>query len=260
MNTLGTSESASWEVEALRLTVFPVEPHYSRVREWWDLVVVEPPTEIVDHPRENNVSYRLVDGSVMTMLQVQPGRIDWHLQSSRLTQPELGEAIELPTIGPFGQIVQRFSDLCLRWLDLAPTYHRLAFGARLLAPTPSRDSGYELLQRFLTSVVIDVQGSSDFLYRINRPREISVDSNNFSVNRLSTWAVQKYRAVITQLSFEEPKDTVALFTSPEIYAGRLELDINTNADTDISAVGERGGEIFSKFVDMAEELATKGDV
>src|SRR5436190_1193852 len=66
---------------------------------------------------------------------------------------------------------------------------RLAFGAVLAQPTEDRHSGYVQIAKYLPSIRLDVDGSSDFLFQINRPRPSRVGIENLLINRLARWSV-----------------------------------------------------------------------
>ena len=99
---------------------------------------------------------------------------------------------------------------------------RLAFGTVAICPTSSRESGYRELSPYLPTFQLDAEGSSDFSYQINRPRQIAVDKKSCKVNRLGRWSVSAVRSVQMMLSEgSHPKS----HATPAFHAVRVEVDI-----------------------------------
>ena len=88
-----------------------------------------------------------------------------------------------------------------------------------------------------------------------RDSKVSVD--NLKLNRLSKWSVAATQGVLVSFT---PSQIAAVPTSRQIYAGRLELDINTAPD--FAGELDRGklSQLFNELMELGTEIAEKGDV
>jgi len=183
------------------------------------------------------------------ILDVSPARIDW-----RLTFPESEEIPEeLPTIGSFEEAAEVFVLLMQRWLqEHSPSLNRLAFGTELVKPVESHAAAYRKLGTLLP-IEIDPEGSSDFLYQINRPRSSLTGIESLRINRLSRWGATKYaRGVqVGTQSFDLP--------GLDQFACYLLLDINTTPDFPGSFQPEELSSVLTELVQLGKEIATNGD-
>ena len=134
-----------------------------------------------------------------------------------------------------------------------PTAIRLALGAIMLNEVTSRHVGYELLQKYLHFVKIDTKNSRDFMYQINRPRA-SREIPDLVINRLSKWSV----VTVAQGEVQLPLSISKVIT--QSFFGRIELDVNSAAEYQDTYDGPTSQWLFEEFVEMAEEIARKGDV
>lgn len=182
-------------------------------------------------------------GDGLASCQVQPGRTDWVVQA-------LHDADVMPLHNvdlnpePFWEALPRLV------ADPKPVA-RLALGLELLCPAADRRDGYEHLRRVLPRMDIDAEGSTDFLYQINRRRR-SLRHPEVEINRLSRWSVAAAAIVPLTLPPSSP-------VTPAEVAVRLELDINSAPEArDIAA--DACASLLSEFVELARELARDGDV
>jgi hypothetical protein len=144
-----------------------------------------------------------------------------------------------------------------RWFELSPSLDRLAFGAAALIPVQSRLEGYLLLAAYLPAVKLDAEGSSDFMYRINRPRMSKLNIENLRINRLSTWAVIKMQ--YQQFRLASHAQQVKTIQGETLFADRVELDINTSPEFGGQLPKQRYPEIFNELQDLGSEILQEGD-
>jgi len=246
---------SAWHVESLRLTAFPVLGTPLTDISWWTELVGEPAETKTIQPR---VGVETEQGEFLgakLVNQIQPHRVDWHLQFP----DQEPQADAFPTIGPFLEIVEPFVRLMLRWLDLetCPELQRLAFGVVLAYPVESRTAGYRQLAAFLPSVKLHPEGSSDFLYQINRVRTSTSKIEGLGINRLSKWSVAALQRV--SLSFRKELD-MSVAMDKALYACRLDLDINTVAKFSAPLPEKQRGPLLQELVDLAKEIASEGDI
>ncbi len=243
--------------EALRLTAFlgvspPKEPTW-----WSDLTGSQPETRISKPQVGLFQDTGTFEGRTF-VLSVQPGRVDWFFNPG----PSQLEGSEFSSIGEVTSVLNIFIPQMLRWLEMAPPITRLAYGVTLLEPVEDTSAGYNRLAELLPAVHIDPKASSDFLYQINRPRKSALDIENLSVYRLSAWSVVSLRRF--SISFAVGSPPVIPVEPSQVgettTAVRIALDISTTPNFRGELPHGRLGEIFQELIDLATELATRGDV
>lgn len=249
-------EVGLWEVETLRLTAFPIPATPLKDPGWWTALMGEPvETKIIQQKLgEQREEGPFLSGTLINLLR--PHRIDWLLSPTR---DQIGEAMGFETIGSFLELTGPFVELMVRWLDsgMCPVLQRLAFGAILILPVDSRTTGYRKLSPYLPSVTLDPEGSSDFTYQINRPRDSSSGIAGLKVNRLSKWSVASTRL----LGFlVEPELSPGVDRGEEYFACRLELDINTAPGRQEPIPQNQLGRVFKELVELGREIVTEGDL
>lgn len=247
---------SAWQVESLRVTAFPTSPAPAGDLSWWTSLMGEPPETRITQPKRGG---HREEGSFLgaTLVnQVQPNRVDWLLTLTPSLEPGV---MDLPTIGPFPELLEPFVGLMHRWLELetCPPLWRLAFGAILLVPVESREPGYRHLSAYLPSVHLDPVGSSDFLYQINRPRGSNSGVAGLTINRLCRWSVALIQLVGFPAGVPLPLDRMI---EQQRHACRLELDINTSPSFRVVLPREQVPLVFRELVDLAREIVGEGDV
>jgi hypothetical protein len=243
---------ADWLVETLRLTAFPQAAVPADHGTWWAEVFGEAPDETSEELRRGRSITKATYGAGEFVLQVLPGRVDWLLAASGLDDGEM------PAIGNYVQNLEAFLEFARRWFALedCPVLNRLAFGTIVHHPVQDRETGYRQLQPYLPSVTLDPVGSSDFQYRINRPRNSQSRAAGLRINRLSVWGVAIFRHAVLQ----DWLGTVTPLAGPPCFSCRVELDINTAPDPEIALGREQLSAVFGELVDLAREIIEGGDV
>jgi hypothetical protein len=203
--------------------------------------------------QENPIAVeRLADAELV--LRVQATRIDWVLQKAGLHAPP----VSLPIIGSFRAATEVFRGFVERWLGMCPPVHRLAFGGLVYLPVSSRAEGYNILSELLP-FRLDADEASDFMYQINRPRQVKSDGCEYKLNRLAKWSVARFEV----MEVEIPSGGVsARERTREIgNACQVELDVNTAPGEQPETL--RGDElmgIFRHLIHAGEEILTHGDI
>ncbi|MGC1375935.1 MAG: hypothetical protein WA821_06930 [Anaerolineales bacterium] len=250
------STTSPWQVSSLRLTVFPspsanVE---SKPDKWWNEIIGDTPESISQSPKTGGVRAEGSTDYGKFVIEFQPQRIDLVLKvvdDSNLPL-DANQVVE-----NFDQALLSFSQLANNWfkLKVCPTFLRIAFGAVLYQIIDGKEDGYRLLAKYLPNVEIDPIGSSDFIYRINRPR-ISQTITNLSINRLSTWSVLVLSQILMMLNGAKNQ------TIPQTETFRVlaELDINTSEEHIGEFSIEQAVEVFGESIELAEEISKKGDI
>jgi hypothetical protein len=190
-------------------------------------------------------------------LVVQPFRLHWLLEA---VIPAEDEVMKAASIGLFPNAIGHFVEGINRWFSLGtcPPLRRLAFGGVLFQPVEGRETGYGKLNDYLHSVTLDPNGSSDFLYQINRPRTGASGVEGIGVNRLTKWSVGAFEQVV--LALGAPTVDVRATSKGKSFALRLEYDINTVHEFEGVLAKDKLPTILNGLVDLAKEIAVSGDI
>ena len=238
-----------WRVEMLRLTAFPAAgaPRATPERWWADLFGVPHEKSTEDVKRGITHLQGNVGDSFMVMTR-NPVSFELRQLDSDPTEPPR----EAGSLSAFADTVPMFQRSSTQWLECeaCPPLRRVAFGAILLQPVPSHESGYETLDGYLPTVSVDPK-LSDFLYQVNR-RRISKVIDNLWVNRLSKWSTQKVESLTVT-------SDGTVVRGMEAFACRLELDINSVPSAE-SLPTDLLPRLFEELVALAGEIALDGDV
>jgi len=244
-----------WQVQVLRLTLFPTPAAKITEPNWWsDLTGAKPEQKTLRPSKEELHEEGPFDGGILS-LDARPLRIDWYF-SKQIAEEDF--ATSFPTLGPFTEVTDKFHKLMLTWLNprSAPPVTRIAFGAILLQPVDDHSSGYTLLNRYLPNVTLSPD-SKDFLYQINRPtKSRSSHFEQLELNRLSKWACILFNRRIIDVT----SGAQALSAGRKNYACHLELDLSTQAEISTELNPEYIGEVFTELLSLGKEIARKGDL
>lgn len=244
---------STWQAINLRLTAFPSPAAQFAEPTWWSDLIGNAPEKRISKPKrlEQQEEGPFEGGNLI--LSVQPSRIDWVLTT--LKEQERGQ--ELSVIGSFPVALDKYLKLVVSWLSsrMCPPLERLAFGAILLQPVEDRTTGYRQLSTYVHSVDLDPEGTSDFFYQINRPRESRSGIPGLRINRLSKWSRAGLQDIEVTLA-PVPRQTAG----PVRFACHLELDINTAHEFRNELPQEQLSQIFQELVDLGKEIASKGDI
>ena len=245
----GSAPRGLWQTESLRLTVFPVPESGHSAQNWWTELFDAPPDQVVTKPRSGQIEIQGVLDEGLFQLQADPMRVTLLHTAKPPEEPIMGNHV----LGPYSAASGEFAELVVKGISLGsfPRIQRLAFGAVLCQPVTDLQTGHGVLARYLPNVRID-EGTSDFLYQINRKRPSSV-INGLGVNRLSKWSMALVHGVILR------GDGAVVHTARELSC-RAELDINSDAENKNEIPQESMGDLFSECVEFAGEIATNGDV
>jgi hypothetical protein len=246
---LNRPDRTSWMAEAVRITAFPLPDAVVTADTWWkELLGAEASVETVRKGRLVRQEQGDALGGLLT-LTVQPGRIDWNLGGQL---PENEPPQDFPSLGRVVESVPKFIDFLTRWTPSTPPIGRLAFGVNAWVPTRDHQEAYGLLDALLPAVEIDPT-STDFQYRINRPRQSRLQIDGLRINRLSSWAALRME-LLAVAGGTQP------FRAAPLFAVKAELDINTAPDYPGQLPPGSLVDLLSEFVDLGLELLTEGEI
>ena len=239
----------AWQIQSLRLTILLNPAPVQAEQNWWERIIGTPPDQVASQPRQALHSEQGSFHNHSLNLRLQPGKIDW-----TLTAPMTAEVFEnIPAIGSFEAAVDIFRPVAHEWLNICPSFHRLALGMNLFQPAPNKIAAYERIQQYLPDVRLDIR-SSDFFYQINRVRNSRTAVQNLRINRLMKWNVLQ---LIVEL---QPLAVVTAQPASERFACALELDINTTVDRQGDLARNDYEGIFNELLELSREIARCGDI
>jgi hypothetical protein len=254
---LARPELSAWQAESLRLTAFPAgiaTPQQLAAWKGWDATLGSPPANSASRERGQQILEDGEFGGGWLSLARQTVRVDWVLQAKAMPDQSTET---FPSVGAFIEVLPPFRDAMARWLAGAPPLNRLAFGAVLNLPVDSRETGYRIISPLLP-LRLDVANSRDFLYQINRPRLSSTAGvERLEINRLSRWMV----SLLARANLRISDAQVQVFGKEAVTSAcRVELDINSSGERLEALPGGAYDGLLRELVDMASEIASKGDV
>lgn len=243
-----------WEVNLLRLTAFPNPTINFNSQDWWSEVSDETPETVSQSPKTGQYRANGPFQSGSLRLDILPNRIDWIFT---VADNNSNPASTFPTIGILPDTLGIFTNITKKWFSLntCPALQRLAFGAVLFQPSENKETGYNTLSKYLPSVTIDPIGSSDFHYRINRPRK-SQRIDNLEINRLANWSVLSYNQFMLGINGAQVKSLPVAIS----FGCLLEIDINSKPDYAEELIPEKAGHLFDELVALGQEIVANGDV
>ncbi len=245
--------SQEWEPEQVRFTAFTAPLFRTTAEEVFRITAGEDPTKMSHDKQQRSQTAEGPFGAGTLSVTLVPGRIDWvyALQEEPLQ-------VSFATLGPLSGSVQTAQPAFQKWLQTEPSLNRMACGFILLRTSKDRASGYREIQPYLHHVQLDPEGSSDFMFQINRPRDYLLDNEPLKINRVSQWSVA---AKIFQTHSISPQEGIVRVQSHSALAAcRVSLDINTAADRAVELPKSKLAAIHELLVDFAVELAEKGDI
>jgi hypothetical protein len=148
------------------------------------------------------------------------------------------------------RVLKPFQELMSRWLTDCPPLQRLAFGAALYLPVKDRREAYDRLESLLHVGLKYSEDEGDFVYQYNR-RRVSQSAPQVKINRLSKW---------TWVPLGEVSAKDGVLVLPPESACLLELDINTAPEFPGVLPQDRYVPLFQEMIDLAVEIAARGDV
>lgn len=242
-----------WLLDAFRFTIFFTQSADRGSESWFEDVTgsVSETTEIrrVEGVR---IDTALIAGARHT-LSVGEARADWNIS----VEPGDDDALKAG-LGSANQLAKRF-ELFKPWLAHLREVNRVAIGVVAKAAADDRPSAYRILASYLPSLKLDPEGSTELLYRINRPKIYNISEDKIKINRLSSWST----ILVRRLSQEVRAGDEQVMSSGRVttvgHWARCELDINTDAEhvDEFSPVSLR--ELPAVLVSSASEILDRGD-
>lgn len=245
------SSSTDWQAESLRHTSFLLQPVEPTEKNFWELLVGKQPDQRISRANER---LTIEEGPFSTgrlHVELRSDRIDW-----RFTFDQNSSPANLPTIGSYEEVRGDFQDLLKGWPSVCPPTNRIAYGAILILPVADLSTANNLIQGMMPMNRFNIANATDFLFRINRRRNIQSRAGELSINRISTWSVANVSRILVDLS---SSDRAKISTSDDVCVCRLELDINTVPTPNVELDNDSLEDVFNTLVAFADEIAAQGD-
>ena|SRR2546422_285084 len=241
-----------WYVETSRLTGFLPEGTAGSGEGLWKAVVGnEPEATIVRRAQGVRQDRGDFDG-IPLALNTQSNRLDWLFSGAQSS--DVAEKIGFQAVGDVEYAWRLLGKLTKLWHPHMAPFARIALGTVALLPVESRRDGYNKLRPLLPNLNMDLEASTDLLYRINRPRPSNASIGGLRLNRLATWTVEE-----SQILAIEPTSPQTVASGKPTYACRVELDVNTMPEFKGTFDPSQSVKIIEECLTLASELIEKGD-
>lgn len=240
----------NWIVRQYRLTAFPSSQADGVVLPTWSGMFG---TEALSAVRRAGVLNEEGDFNSLRVIVGSQLRLRADLVIQPIPTPDAPIVLKGEGLGSLLTAVAASREILDRFLSLLPPVRRLAVGVVLVRPTQNKEESYALLPEAIKTLGVNLAGTSDFTFQINRPRS-SLIVRGLQLNRLAKWAAIRV-GVLTV-------DAASSGVSHDYgeHAIQLELDMSTEADRTTSVPAGTEGPLVKELESLAAEIAAHGDV
>ena len=251
----GKAMIKDWILDGFRITTFFSQSISWAEHSWYEKVTGAPPeTTEIRRAEGVRVDTGEITGARYTLTATEV-RADWNVSFEPGDEKGLFEGIG--SAENLHERIQYFRP----WLSELINVNRLALGLVAKIPSKGKVEAYEVLSKLLPAVKLDAENSSEFVYRINRPRRCMVRDLEMHINRLSSWKALQIRRVSHQLvQGSDVANVSSGIISPVGLWATCELDINTDAARVEKFKSDILWEIQELLVSNALEILDKGDI
>lgn len=232
--------SEAWQPYQLRFSLIGPEEGISKP-DLAELFGIEVQDTTVSGPNKDLIQTGVYGAGLLSM-RVTTSRFDFIWESL----PPINGLLRLGAIADAAPFILD----PIRNLIGAHTWARVAFGSLAGAEVPDRAAGYRQLDERIDEVSIDVDGSTDFLYQINKSVIVAAPSGDVALNLYRKWAVAKvkFKGIV---QMEGVEGDVEL---PQLRVAQVVLDFNTPATEGRRLTGEDCLAVLQHAVLEAAEL------
>ncbi|MCB1176736.1 MAG: hypothetical protein KDK36_04060, partial [Leptospiraceae bacterium] len=131
-------------------------------------------------------------------------------------------------------------------------FQRIAIGTVGIQKIETFKEGLENLKFYLPYIQIDIENSKDFLFQINKPKNIDVLNRNININQITKWSVMEYKYLVVN-------NNLIQNLLGNQFGFRLETDINTAQDENTNKSKEFVKSIIEKEIQTSIDYFDKGD-
>lgn len=237
-----------WKIESLRLTNFVDDKFDPKNLERWLIDISG------EQPIQINKTVSSFSG--LSKLEASIVKLEW-----RQNRIDLIESADAPHIEHNIGYFSSFSEYCekhiLKYFQMegCPILGRMALGIVLYLPVASNEEGISTISPLLKSVT-GIEGSEDFLFRINRPVQADI-AGGIKINRLLTWTIGS----VQFLQINVPQGIAQKIPPPmppELQI-RLEIDFSTDQKPDRKFSLNQQKEVVNYLIDIVNKVAESGE-
>lgn len=250
----------TWFCQSVRITAIWSDPRPAPAEPSWQAVVGSPPERAESQPRFGTSSEfgPIWDASTSLERRATPGRIDW-MFAPVFPQQFAFTLVKWPNIGELEPALQSAVKLVMPHLVQHYDATRFAIGVVALQPSSDKQSSYRQIEQLLPRLNLDLEGGSDFLYQINRPRPSSA-IRGLTINRIAKWSTMSITGMEFMVAVGQPMGVVHSAGEP-LYAAGVEVDVNSAPEHGRDAVRPHQREpLLKELATQALELVHGGDV
>ncbi|WP_447742314.1 hypothetical protein [Pseudomonas laurentiana] len=238
-------ELAVWRVEALRITVFGVEPLAAAGQNWWRTVTGQEPETAINRPQSGEYSEIGPFLGGQLELKVAFNRADWILSYPLIGLPGAPE--------PSGTLVSTLREFAFsvsKWTAEKPVAaSRVALGSVGYVQVENIKAGNEIVGLYIPYMdLTKVSDLTDLLIQLNTPYESKL-LGSARINNVTKWAVLGRQVfAIGPTGMPQIKNDIAV---------RSEFDLSTATDgasVDLSSFGA----LSSEMIDAVEGVLSAG--
>jgi hypothetical protein len=246
--TASPTEPFQWSAQLARFSLMMAHPISAAGA--WEHITGFAPEVNESRPREGySREAGTFEGSLLEV-QAGPTRLDIFMAP---------QAVEGASEGAPAAVLGRLERAVERWISTAPAIDadRVALGLIAVSPVGGKTAGYTALQAILPCLrLLDVENSSDLIYRINHPIGSHI-ALGLRYNRLTAWSILLQRVAVIG-----PDQGVKLLENPETdrFFVRLECDHNTPLGAATPVAHNLILPVFKELSELACENVARGEV
>ena len=241
----------TWKTRSLRLTVFLGSDGAAKANdlEWQDLTG-EKPENVMNRRDQQAQEGPFLLGRLFLQKQL-PARLDVVYVGS----PKAEDSEDpVATLGPFEPAGEIFRGITHKVLDRVGSCQRLALGTEMVQPAHTALAAYEILVEHMRSATFRIEGGSEFVYQMNRPRDSKV-LPGLLINRLARWNASSWQPVTVELT-----GPIHAFGGQPRVGAVITTDVNTDGERTTPLPGEKVREVFDELRELTVEIRDKGDI
>lgn len=245
------SDSLNWVLQTIRLTIFPKEGYTNEINTLWpdhkDL-------SLEKHTINPKTGENILEGKFSEMdlvnLVASPLRIEVGFLPP--DTPVIMPDFKIPILGDYNDAIDKYKDIYLEWLKkVSFDQSRLALGMHILAKVSSTKEGYDLLPKFLP-FSLQYPNYKDFAIQLNK--QISSETiEDIKINQLVKINILRVNAGI-----KSSNDPNQKFDYPEQYYFHMELDINTDPESEPTISSDKLVAFYTELFDKSKFIIENG--
>jgi len=202
--------------------------------------------------RQSNASGKLEQFGLS--VQSQPGRMDVFLLPQAAVVPTAGIPGDFPIIDDVEAASRSLVNTLSKIADIPS--NRLALVLNLIEPAQGpKDATIRVAKLIEIPMIFD--DAAEVLFRINRPKEVTISSGRMPINRIMTWTLQSFQTININLN---PIQQLSAPPASYMFAAGLQVDLNTALQPRSPFSNEDTHSIFEQLRAEAYRLSDPGNL